>query len=151
MALGPGASSVLVTVVAFVTLFAVVAGYVVMAARRAEARLNKILRGEPLLLRSNGALFSGRQSQLVRLSGNGILALTATRLLFVMWAPQVVIELPLSHVVKARTDSSFRGRITTHLVVDFTDREDRKDACGWATGGTDTWVAKINSLAGKKP
>ncbi|MEK7468515.1 MAG: hypothetical protein AAB074_13980 [Planctomycetota bacterium] len=126
------------------------AAFIVHCARGAEKRFQALLKGESLLFRANGANFSGRTSQKARMRGNGILALTPTRLFFVMWAPRVTLELPLSNVSGARVESSFLGRTGPALVVDFEDRAGTRDSCGWVTAQAEALAPRIVGMAGKR-
>lgn len=130
-------------------LLALVA-FIVHCARGAEKRFQALLKGEALLFRANGANFSGRASQKARLRGNGILALTPSRLFFVMWAPKLTLELPLSNVSGARLETAFLGRTGPALVVDFEDRAGTKDSCGWVTPQAEALVPRVAELAGKR-
>ena len=124
--------------------------FIILCARGAERRLQALLRGEAVLQRANGANFSGRTSQKARLRGNGILALTTTRLLFVMWAPRVTLELPLSNVSGARVEAFFLGRAGPALVVDFEDRAGTRDSCGWVTKQAEAWVPRVAELGRRR-
>jgi hypothetical protein len=141
--IGLGVGLALVATIGFVLFI------VARAARAAERRFVALLRGESSLRRSNAANFSGRVSQGAKLRGNGILALTPTRLLFVMWAPRIDLELPLSHVRGARAESAFLGRVAPTLVVEFEDRAGAKDEAGWVTREVGAWVEAVRARAGK--
>ncbi len=115
------------------------------AARAARGRLAAVLRGEPILRMAGGANYSGKESDKVRLRGNGILALSPTRLIFVMWAPKVTLELPLSHVTAARAEAAFQGRVAPTLVVTFRNRAEAVETCGWAVGDAEGWAARVEA------
>jgi hypothetical protein len=118
-------------------------------ARAAQNRFIILLKGELPVRHQNGALLGGRASQSVRFGGNGILALTPTRLLFLMWTPRIDLELPLSHVRGARVESSWLGRVSPFLVVTFVDRAGKQDEVGWVASDPAAWASEVNARAGK--
>jgi len=143
----------LVVLIACCVLFALalaLAVFVFFCARRAEQRLKTFLKGETILLRANGAHFSGRASQSVRLRGHGVLALTATRLVFVLWTPRVMIELPLSNVTGTRLEGSLLGQHRLSLTVDFEDRAGKKDSCEWSSVPAEEWIVRVEELRRKR-
>lgn len=133
---------------ALVCLLAVVFLVVAGAARKAEARMEKLLNGESVLRRSNGANFRGFSAASVKVRGNGILVLTPTRLVFVMWVSKISLELPLSHVDGASVERP-DGTTGEALTVRYRTRDGKTDRSQWIVEEPAGWVEALRSLPGR--
>lgn len=109
------------------------------------------LRGEDIIKQANGANFFGQQSRgMGQVRGNGVLALTRTKLYFLMWLPKREFEIPLTAVTGVERPRSFLGKSKgiELLKVAFRNDKGESDAMAWVVPELDEWERAVRSAAG---
>lgn len=100
------------------------------------------------ILRMEGANLLGRKSLgMSQIRGNGVLALTNSRLVFRMLLPRRIFEIHLDSIENMEHPMTFLGKTKGMrlLVVNYTNEEEEPDAMGWAAKDPDGWAEDIRS------
>jgi hypothetical protein len=126
-------------------LLAVAAVLVLVLRRKAASRraeLQRVLDTEPALRGPESAVYRGSTGGYPKVLGNGLIVLTAQRLLFRKLVG-IGIDVALADVTGVRTQKVFNGGVVgnrVHLVVST-----RHGEVGYFVKDNDAWLAAINA------
>jgi hypothetical protein len=112
--------------------------------KRTRAQLAVDLAGEGLVLGPEGAVYRGGTGGYPGLKGNGTIALTGQRLIFVMLVGKGV-ELPVEDITGVHESKVFKGGVAggmTHVVVETTRGE-----AGFFVQDNVRWIAALRDVA----
>jgi len=128
-----------------VLLFTVLKVIVSRVRRQLEVRMEERLRGRKVLRRDGWvSLFGQRSRGLVRVRGNGALALTDRELVFLLAVPAREITIPLQSVVSVSHPKSFMGRSIFRPLLVVACCGEEEDEVGWALKDPEAWGRAID-------
>jgi hypothetical protein len=111
-----------------------------------QAAVARELEREPAVRGPESAVYRGSTGAYPKVFGNGVVVLTASRLVFHKFVGAGV-DVPLAEVTGVRTTKAFNGSVVgnrVHLVV-----ETRAGEVGYFVGDTEAWVKVITAAVSR--
>jgi hypothetical protein len=117
--------------------------------RGAEERARELLHGAvPLVLEDGASSFGVESGGRAQVRGNGVLAASHERLVFVMWLPRRELVIERASVLSVDATFSHLGKTTSVpgrrlLRVRFTGDDGEPDAVAWYTRNLEGWLLAL--------
>ncbi len=140
-------------IVAGLSLVALLLFRLAKIARTRQEEVLAMLEDETLLAATRHANCFGLESLgMTQTRGNGILALTQTRLAFGMLVPRRFILVPLERIqnVESVRWHLGKGRLKPLVKVTFLTENNKVDSVAWLLGDTSRWIEQIKNAVAQR-